>query len=146
LYYREYQLNDSAAYYLNSLDRISSPNYKPTQQVLFKYIHDYSGLSFTFRVHSGLFGVIVYFSSTFRTIRGYRVLFEYVECFCYMKCLSISSKMSIFLKITSPLLRYLEKVASTRRICVDVFVDCYFLVSFHFLWIITYFFMYSPHH
>ncbi|KAK2725324.1 guanine nucleotide-binding protein G(i) subunit alpha-like isoform X2 [Artemia franciscana] len=29
---REYQLNDSAAYYLNSLDRISSPNYIPTQQ------------------------------------------------------------------------------------------------------------------
>ena len=30
---REYQLNDSAAYYLNALDRISSPNYRPTQQV-----------------------------------------------------------------------------------------------------------------
>lgn len=29
---REYQLNDSAAYYLNALDRISSPNYVPTQQ------------------------------------------------------------------------------------------------------------------
>jgi len=29
---REYQLNDSAAYYLNSLDRISAPNYRPTQQ------------------------------------------------------------------------------------------------------------------
>lgn len=29
---REYQLNDSAAYYLNSLDRISQPNYVPTQQ------------------------------------------------------------------------------------------------------------------
>lgn len=29
---REYQLNDSAAYYLNSLDRISHPNYTPTQQ------------------------------------------------------------------------------------------------------------------
>lgn len=29
---REYQLNDSAAYYLNSLDRISQPNYIPTQQ------------------------------------------------------------------------------------------------------------------
>ncbi|XP_066997185.1 guanine nucleotide-binding protein G(i) subunit alpha isoform X1 [Anabrus simplex] len=29
---REYQLNDSAAYYLNSLDRISLPNYVPTQQ------------------------------------------------------------------------------------------------------------------
>lgn len=29
---REYQLNDSAAYYLNSLDRISHPNYIPTQQ------------------------------------------------------------------------------------------------------------------
>nr|CAD7604615.1 unnamed protein product [Timema genevievae] len=29
---REYQLNDSAAYYLNALDRISLPNYVPTQQ------------------------------------------------------------------------------------------------------------------
>lgn len=29
---REYQLNDSAAYYLNSLDRISQHNYIPTQQ------------------------------------------------------------------------------------------------------------------
>lgn len=29
---REYQLNDSAAYYLNSLDRISKHNYIPTQQ------------------------------------------------------------------------------------------------------------------
>lgn len=29
---REYQLNDSAAYYLNSLDRIAQPSYVPTQQ------------------------------------------------------------------------------------------------------------------
>lgn len=29
---REYQLNDSAAYYLNSLDRIAKPEYVPTQQ------------------------------------------------------------------------------------------------------------------
>lgn len=29
---REYQLNDSAAYYLNSLDRISQSSYVPTQQ------------------------------------------------------------------------------------------------------------------
>ncbi|XP_017273189.1 guanine nucleotide-binding protein G(i) subunit alpha [Kryptolebias marmoratus] len=29
---REYQLNDSAAYYLNDLDRICEPNYIPTQQ------------------------------------------------------------------------------------------------------------------
>ncbi|CAH1961370.1 unnamed protein product [Acanthoscelides obtectus] len=29
---REYQLNDSAAYYLNALDRISKPNYVPSQQ------------------------------------------------------------------------------------------------------------------
>jgi guanine nucleotide-binding protein G(i) subunit alpha len=28
---REYQLNDSAPYYLNSLDRISQPGYIPTQ-------------------------------------------------------------------------------------------------------------------
>lgn len=30
---REYQLNDSAPYYLNALDRISQPGYIPTQQV-----------------------------------------------------------------------------------------------------------------
>jgi len=29
---REYQLNDSAAYYLNALERISAPGYVPTQQ------------------------------------------------------------------------------------------------------------------
>ena len=29
---REYQLNDSAAYYLNQLDRIASPHFVPTQQ------------------------------------------------------------------------------------------------------------------
>lgn len=29
---REYLLNDSAAYYLNALDRIAQPNYIPTQQ------------------------------------------------------------------------------------------------------------------
>lgn len=29
---REYQLNDSAAYYLNALDKISLPNYVPSQQ------------------------------------------------------------------------------------------------------------------
>lgn len=29
---REYQLNDSAGYYLNALDRISKPDYIPTQQ------------------------------------------------------------------------------------------------------------------
>ncbi|XP_072401826.1 guanine nucleotide-binding protein G(i) subunit alpha [Diabrotica undecimpunctata] len=29
---REYQLNDSAAYYLNALDRISNPTYVPSQQ------------------------------------------------------------------------------------------------------------------
>lgn len=60
---REYQLNDSAAYYLNSLDRISHHNYVPTQQDVlrtrvkttgivethfsfkglhFKYVEDYS--------------------------------------------------------------------------------------------------------
>ncbi|XP_014219750.1 guanine nucleotide-binding protein G(i) subunit alpha [Copidosoma floridanum] len=33
---REYQLNDSAAYYLNALDRITQPNYIPTQQDVLK--------------------------------------------------------------------------------------------------------------
>ncbi|VDM81780.1 unnamed protein product, partial [Strongylus vulgaris] len=28
---REFQLNDSAPYYLNSLERIAQPNYIPTQ-------------------------------------------------------------------------------------------------------------------
>lgn len=33
---REYQLNDSAAYYLNALDRISQPSYIPSQQDLLR--------------------------------------------------------------------------------------------------------------
>ncbi|XP_011505328.1 PREDICTED: guanine nucleotide-binding protein G(i) subunit alpha-like [Ceratosolen solmsi marchali] len=33
---REYQLNDSAAYYLNAVDRITMPNYIPTQQDVLK--------------------------------------------------------------------------------------------------------------
>ena len=33
---REYQLNDSAAYYLNALDRITMPDYIPTQQDVLK--------------------------------------------------------------------------------------------------------------
>ncbi|OXU18059.1 hypothetical protein TSAR_000376 [Trichomalopsis sarcophagae] len=33
---REYQLNDSAAYYLNAIDRITMPNYIPTQQDVLK--------------------------------------------------------------------------------------------------------------
>lgn len=33
---REYQLNDSAAYYLNAVDRITAPNYVPTQQDVLK--------------------------------------------------------------------------------------------------------------
>ena len=35
---REYQLNDSAQYYLNALDRISAPNYRPTQQVTWSLV------------------------------------------------------------------------------------------------------------
>ena len=31
---REYQLNDSASYYLNSLDRIAAHGYLPTQDLL----------------------------------------------------------------------------------------------------------------
>lgn len=33
---REYQLNDSAAYYLNALDRIAQPHYIPSQQDLLR--------------------------------------------------------------------------------------------------------------
>ena len=29
----EYQLNDSAEYFFNSIDRISQPNYVPSEQV-----------------------------------------------------------------------------------------------------------------
>ena len=36
---REYQLNDSAPYYLNYLDRISQPNYIPTQVYSFFFFH-----------------------------------------------------------------------------------------------------------
>ena len=30
--YNEYQLNDSASYYFDAIDRIATPNYMPTQQ------------------------------------------------------------------------------------------------------------------
>ena len=36
----EYQLTDSVAYFYNCLDRVSSPNYVPTQQVFLIYIFE----------------------------------------------------------------------------------------------------------
>lgn len=49
---REYQLNDSAAYYLNALDRISQPDYIPTQQDVLRTRVKTTGIietTFTFR-------------------------------------------------------------------------------------------------
>jgi len=49
---REYQLNDSAAYYLNALDRLSQPNYIPSQQDVLRTRVKTSGIvetHFTFK-------------------------------------------------------------------------------------------------
>ncbi|XP_014249886.1 guanine nucleotide-binding protein G(i) subunit alpha isoform X1 [Cimex lectularius] len=58
---REYQLNDSAAYYLNSLDRISQPNYVPTQQDVLRTRVKTTGIietHFTFKgLHFKMFDV-----------------------------------------------------------------------------------------
>lgn len=57
---REYQLNDSAAYYLNALDRISQPGYIPTQQDVLRTRVKTTGIvesQFTFKnLHFKLFG------------------------------------------------------------------------------------------
>ncbi|KAB7501295.1 Guanine nucleotide-binding protein G(i) subunit alpha [Armadillidium nasatum] len=58
---REYQLNDSAAYYLNALDRISKPGYIPTQQDVLRTRVKTTGIietNFTFKsLHFKLFDV-----------------------------------------------------------------------------------------
>lgn len=58
---REYQLNDSAAYYLNALDRISQPHYVPTQQDVLRTRVKTTGIietHFTFKgLHFKLFDV-----------------------------------------------------------------------------------------
>ncbi|KAI5726672.1 hypothetical protein M8J76_006535 [Diaphorina citri] len=58
---REYQLNDSAAYYLNALDRISQPNYIPTQQDVLRTRVKTTGIietHFTFKdLHFKMFDV-----------------------------------------------------------------------------------------
>lgn len=58
---REYQLNDSAAYYLNELDRIASPNYVPTQQDVLRTRVKTTGIietQFTFKgLHFKMFDV-----------------------------------------------------------------------------------------
>ncbi|XP_076334934.1 guanine nucleotide-binding protein G(i) subunit alpha-like [Tachypleus tridentatus] len=58
---REYQLNDSASYYLNSLDRICDPNYIPTQQDVLRTRVKTTGIvetQFTFKgLHFKMFDV-----------------------------------------------------------------------------------------
>ncbi|CAG9855459.1 unnamed protein product [Phyllotreta striolata] len=58
---REYQLNDSAAYYLNALDRISHPNYIPSQQDVLRTRVKTTGIvetNFSFRnLHFKMFDV-----------------------------------------------------------------------------------------
>uniref|UniRef100_A0A1B6C3R0 Guanine nucleotide-binding protein G(I) subunit alpha n=1 Tax=Clastoptera arizonana TaxID=38151 RepID=A0A1B6C3R0_9HEMI len=51
---REYQLNDSAAYYLNGLDRISQPNYVPTQQDVLRTRVKTTGIIETYFTFKGL--------------------------------------------------------------------------------------------
>ncbi|CAB4069652.1 GNAI [Lepeophtheirus salmonis] len=57
----EYQLNDSAAYYLNALDRISAPHYVPTQQDVLRTRIKTTGIietQFTFKgLHFKMFDV-----------------------------------------------------------------------------------------
>lgn len=52
---REYQLNDSAAYYLNSLDRISQPDYIPTQQDVLRTRVKTTGIIETHFTFKGLY-------------------------------------------------------------------------------------------
>ncbi|XKL65710.1 hypothetical protein PGB90_009130 [Kerria lacca] len=52
---REYQLNDSAAYYLNSLDRIFQPNYIPTQQDVLRTRVKTTGIIETHFTFKGLY-------------------------------------------------------------------------------------------
>ncbi|XP_076358647.1 guanine nucleotide-binding protein G(i) subunit alpha-like isoform X1 [Tachypleus tridentatus] len=58
---REYQLNDSAAYYLNTLDRICQPSYIPTQQDVLRTRVKTTGIvetNFTFKnFHFKMFDV-----------------------------------------------------------------------------------------
>ncbi|KAG8187785.1 hypothetical protein JTE90_025823 [Oedothorax gibbosus] len=58
---REYLLNDSAAYYLNALDRISQPNYVPSQQDVLRTRVKTTGIvetHFTFKgLHFKMFDV-----------------------------------------------------------------------------------------
>lgn len=51
---REYQLNDSAAYYLNALDRISMPNYIPSQQDVLRTRVKTTGIVETYFSFKGL--------------------------------------------------------------------------------------------
>ncbi|KAJ8046709.1 Guanine nucleotide-binding protein G(i) subunit alpha [Holothuria leucospilota] len=58
---REYQLNDSASYYLNALDRLSAPGYIPTQQDVLRTRVKTTGIvetHFTFKeLHFKMFDV-----------------------------------------------------------------------------------------
>ncbi len=52
---REYQLNDSAAYYLNAIDRIASPHYVPTQQDVLRTRVKTTGIIETHFTFKGLY-------------------------------------------------------------------------------------------
>ena len=51
---REYQLNDSASYYLNALDRTSQPGYVPTQDDVLRTRVKTTGIVETHFTHKDL--------------------------------------------------------------------------------------------
>ncbi|XP_028318314.1 guanine nucleotide-binding protein G(q) subunit alpha-like isoform X2 [Gouania willdenowi] len=56
---REYQLSDSAKYYLNDLDRIADPSYRPTQQDVLRVRVPTTGiLEYTFDLQSVVFRMV----------------------------------------------------------------------------------------
>lgn len=74
---REYQLNDSAAYYLNELDRISSPNYVPTQQVMASTLHSIVLFFHVFCLHEPVSNPVLSTTASSRSL----------HCFCRVKIL-----------------------------------------------------------
>lgn len=68
---REYQLNDSAAYYLNSLDRISRPDYIPTQQDVLRTRVKTTGIIETHFTFKGLyFKYVIYYRCWVECLRN----------------------------------------------------------------------------
>lgn len=87
---REYQLNDSAAYYLNALDRISQPNYIPTQQDVLRTRVKTTGIietDFTFKA--------LYFKLVFTLLVV--ILKPDINCYCFCegRVLAVSKTWSI---------------------------------------------------